>query len=87
MQVVEHISMFNLKELYQNHKDIMSDLLNLRIIYSEEHIKSLIRQYPSLFKSREDVLSLILCRYEVKKNINKSPLSKLTRDLAKQLGF
>ncbi len=66
--------MFNLTALYNEHKDVISNLMQLRSIYSDEYINVLMKQHSRLFKSKEDVLSLVLCGYEKSENIIENKL-------------
>lgn len=78
--------LFKLKELYQEHKDIVLELIQKREIYPDSYIDDLFNQYEgTLFKNREDLLRLITGGYIEDKNINKRPLSKLIKDISEEL--
>jgi len=85
-KVKKHIEIFNLKNLYENHKDIISELLQKREIYSDSYIDDLVNQYEgTLFKNREDLLRLITCGYVSDEDLHKRPLSKLIKDISEEL--
>lgn len=85
-KVENHIDMFNIKNLYNEHKDIVSELLQKRVVYSDDYIDDLIDSYEGkLFNNKEDVLRLITGGYIEDKNINKRPLSKLIKDISEEL--
>lgn len=88
LKVKEHIEVFNLESLYAEHKDIVSELLQKRVIYSDSYIDELFKQYEgTLFKNREDLLRLITCGYVTDEDIGKRPLSKLIKDISQELGL
>jgi hypothetical protein len=81
-----NIDIFNLEDLYQNHKDIISDILKRKVIYSDDYINELLQKYEgTLFNSKDELIGLIHCNYIDKKDINKRPLSKLTIDILEQI--
>ena len=85
-KVKKHIEVFNLDKLYENHKDIVSELLQKREIYSDSYIDDLLNQYEgTLFKNREDLLRLITCGYVNDEDLPKRPLSKLIKDISEEL--
>jgi len=82
------IKSFELDELYQNHKDIVLELIQKEAIYNESYLDELLTQYEgTLFKNREDLLRLITCGYITDDEISKRPLSKLTKDISQELGL
>jgi hypothetical protein len=63
--------LFELNELYQEHKDIVLELIQKREIYPDSYIDDLFSQYEgSLFKNREDLLRLITGGYIDDKDIS-----------------
>jgi len=80
-----HIEIFNLEHLYNEHTDIVLELIQKREIYSDTYIDELTNQYPNIFKNKEDVLRLITCGYVDDKDLHKRPLSKLIKDISEQL--
>ena len=80
------INTFRLNDIYQNHKDIVLELLQKREIYSDSYIDDLLNQYEgTLFKNREDLLRLITCGYVNDEDLHKRPLSKLIKDISEEL--
>ena len=79
-------NLFKLETLYQEHKDIVLELIKKREIYPDSYIDDLFHQYEgTLFKNREDVLRHITGGYIEEKDINKRPLSKLIKDISEEL--
>jgi len=85
-KVKNHKEVFNLENLYSEHKDIVSELLVKREIYSDSYIDELLQNYEgTIFKNREDLLRLITCGYVEDKDLDKRPLSKLIKDISEEL--
>ena len=83
-----NIKSFELDMLYENHKDIVLELIQKNAIYNESYLDELLTQYEgTLFKNREDLQRLITGGYVSDDEIGKRPLSKLTKDIAKELGL
>jgi len=81
------ISTFRLNEIYANHKDIILELIQKAQIYNESYLDELMQNYEgTLFKNREDLLRLITCGYVTDEELHKRPLSKLIKDISKELG-
>lgn len=80
------IKTFRLDTIYENHKDIVLELILKREIYPDSYIDNLLSEYEGiLFKNREDLLRLITGGYVEDKDINKRPLSKLIKDISEEL--
>lgn len=78
--------LFKLKKLYQEHKDLVLELIQKREIYPDSYIDDLFHQYEgTLFKNREDVLRHITGGYIEDKDIDKRPLSKLIKDISEEI--
>jgi hypothetical protein len=77
-----------IEELYKTHKDIVLELIQKKVTYSDEYIDDLFQRYQgTLFKNREDVLKHLSGNYITEEDFKKRPLSKLTHDIAEDLGF
>ena len=82
------IKSFELETLYQNHKDIILELIQKEAIYNESYLDELLTQYEgTLFKNREDLQRLISGGYVSDEEIGKRPLSKLIKDISEELGL
>ncbi len=83
-----NIRCFELDTLYQNHKDIVLELIQKEAIYCESYLDELLTQYEgTLFKNREDLQRLISGGYVSDGEIGKRPLSKLVKDISSELGL
>jgi hypothetical protein len=77
---------FALETLYQEHKDIVLELIQKAQIYNESYVDELFQKYEgTLFKNREDVLRHITGGYVEDGDIHKRPLSKLIKDISEEL--
>lgn len=86
-QVKKHLEVFNIESLYENHKDIVSDLYKKRVVYSDKYIDELLEQNKGIFKDRDELLELIVCTSIKEEKMNNRPMSKLTKDIAIEVGF
>ena len=79
---------FKIKERYNKHKDLILELIQKQEMYPDSYIDELLLNYEGvLFKNREDLLRFITCGYTDDESINKRPLSKLIKDISKELGL
>jgi len=84
----ESKKLFRLQELYNEHKDIVLELIQKAQIYNESYLDELMQKYEgTLFKNREDLMRLITCGYVSDENLHKRPLSKLIKDISEELGL
>jgi hypothetical protein len=84
----KNIESFKLETLYQNHKDIVLELIQKEAIYNESYLDELLTQYEgTLFKNREDLQRLIGGGYITDDEISKRPLSKLIKDISQELNL
>jgi len=82
----KNIESFELETLYQNHKDIVLELIQKEAIYNESYLDELLTQYEgTLFKNKEDLQRLISGGYVTDEEIGKRPLSKLIKDISQEL--
>jgi len=83
-----NVKSFELDTLYENHKDIVLELIQKEAIYNESYLDELLIQYEgTLFKNREDLQRLISGGYVSDNEIGKRPLSKLVKDISNELGL
>jgi hypothetical protein len=77
---------FKIQERYKQHKDLILELIQKQEMYPESYIDELLTNYEgTLFKNREDLLRLVTCGYITDEEIGKRPLSKLIKDISKEL--
>lgn len=79
---------FALQTLYNEHKDIVLELIQKAEIYNESYVDELFNRYEgTLFKNREDLMRLVTCGYVNDEDLHKRPLSKLIKDISEELGL
>lgn len=84
----EHLKIFNIKNLYNEHKDLVFELLQKSKIYNESYIDELVKNYEgSVFSDKNELLRLITGAYMDNKDINKRPFNKLIKDVSEQIGL
>ncbi len=87
-KINRQIDTFKLDDLYQNHKDIILELIQKEAIYNESYLDELLIQYEgTVFKNREDLQRIISGGYITDEEIGKRPLSKLIKDISQELGL
>lgn len=85
-RVESSIKTFKLNDLYEKHKDIVLEIIQKKILYNESYIDELLTNYQGiLFENKEDVLRLVFGGYITEDSISKRPLSKLIKDILKEL--
>ena len=84
-QVNRQKQMFKLESRYSYQQQVIEEMVKRRMIYNEDYIDSLLKKYPMLFQSKEQIWALGI-GYEVEEDkICDEPLGKLKRDVAEQL--
>lgn len=78
---------FNIKEIHNTQKDIVSELIIKSQIYNESFKSILQKNFSKLSLSQNDFDRVIVGNYTKDKDIHKRPFSKMTMDIAKQLGL
>jgi len=79
---------FEIEKRYEHHKDIVLELIQKNAIYNESYLDELMTEYEgTLFKNREDLLRMVNGGYVSDEEIGKRPLSKLIKDISKELGL
>jgi len=87
-KVDEHLNTFNIKSLYDSHKDTVAELYQKRVIYTVEYLDWLEEEFgDKVFESREELLRLVTCGYMDNDDLHKRPLSKLIKDISVELGL
>lgn len=77
-----------LDKLYEHHKDYVKELIWRKQVYSEGYIHELFKEYEgSIFSNEEEIRRMVLGNYTELEDLIKRPLSKLTRDIAEELGL
>ncbi len=78
-----NIELFKLEELYKQHKDIVLELLIKKAYYPESYIKEL----SKFGFSKDEIYRYLFSNYNQEDDLHKRPLSKLIKDISKELGL
>lgn len=81
-----NISGLRLDSLYKHHSDYAKEILDKVQAYNASSYNSLINSFQSMTKTPEEIDRLIWGNYIDDADEGKRPLSKLTRDILKQVG-
>ncbi len=86
-----NFKVFHLESLYNMHIDYVAELIKKTYVYNEARINELLNFTTAsgtrLFSSRKEVVELIIGNYLDNAYIGKRILSKMTRDIAIELGL
>jgi len=75
---------FKLDKLYEQHKDIVYELLIKKTIYSKSYIAELKKNFHF---TDDEIYRFLFCNYKNSEEHNKRPLSKLIKDISKELNL
>ena len=84
-EIQNQMEKMHLKSLYNEHKEYVMDIIKAKYVNSSGRINELLRLFPTLFDSYEDVKSLLYMTNIQKESWGDRPLSKLTYDIDRQL--
>ena len=84
-RILNSIENLQLETLYNAHREYVSDIMFQRYIFTEPMIQELMKQFPDLFHSREEVRNMLVLLDMNEKSWGKRPLSKLTHDISEEL--
>lgn len=73
-----------LEKLYQNHKDIVREIVQKVNVYGEGYAESLIKHAQGLFAGKEEIYRLCFGNYLADDDLGRRLLSKFTRDIAQE---
>lgn len=71
----------HLQEFYNQHKDYVKDIAWNHYINTSERINEILKIFPGMFRTKEDVLSVVYMNDIRMDRLGKRPLAKLTRDI------
>ncbi|WP_375562333.1 hypothetical protein ACE193_07225 [Bernardetia sp. OM2101] len=86
--IKSNLKCFSLQSLYSSHKDQILELIQKQVTYPDSYIDELFQKYEgTFFRNREDVIRHLSNGIMEEENFHLRPLSKLTHDIAKELGL
>lgn len=74
-------SVLHTRDLYNQHKDYVLDIIRARQLYTDEYIQDLLIRFPNIFKSVEDIQRIAYMNYLNKDEWGERILAKLTYDI------
>jgi hypothetical protein len=84
----KNFKVFYIDKLYNQHKDQILELIQKQITYPDSYIDELFQKYEgTFFRNKEDVIRHLSNGIMEEENFHLRPLSKLTHDIAKELGL
>jgi hypothetical protein len=83
----KNINVFALKELYNEHKDFVSEIVFKARAYNTDVYKSIIETFKEQGLTEKEMKLLIFGTYIEKNEIGLRPLSKLAKDIIEQIGI
>lgn len=87
-RIRKNSKVFRLIDLYNEHKDFIAEIIQKSIAYDEDYYQSLFNEFNgTLFNSIEDVKRMVLSNYITDEKLGNRVLSKLTKDIAEELGI
>lgn len=86
-KAINSIEIFALDKIYRYHKDYVHEIIQKAYVYSDSRVKELYESFPSLFGSEADIQRMAFGNYIQEVDLDKRPLSKLTRDILLELGI
>jgi hypothetical protein len=78
---------FRIEEIHNTQKDIIAELIIKNQIYNESFKNTLQKNFSKLSLSQNDFDRVIVGNYTKVRDIHKRPFSKMTMDIAEQLGL
>lgn len=81
---------FHIKDIYKQHNDVVYEIYAKSVLYPssrKEELENLFEEDKLNLFEKEEITRFILGNYTDEKDFHKRPLSKLTHDIAKDLGL
>lgn len=85
-KIYRNIRTLQIEGSYKYHSDYVQEILKKEVVYSNSRLNELLIKFPSLFSSEEELLRLVFGNYIKEVDLNRRPLSKLTKDILEELG-
>lgn len=90
MKIKNSKETFKLKDLYNQHKNLVKKMIKNSRIYNDSFLEELYEVFlkeDELFKSKESIKAFIFNNYKNEDDYNDECFSKLTKDIYEQLGI
>jgi hypothetical protein len=87
-KVERNVTELKILEIYNQHKDYVSDIIKNAVVYNDSYLDNLFEQYEgSLFSSKEDIYRMVFNNYQSDDGLGNRVLGKLTKDITEELGI
>jgi len=83
----KNIATFGLEELYKEHRDYVVEMIEKANAYNEIQNRNLVEAWQGVNHYPQDVYDFVWGKYLQDADMEKQPLSKLTKDILEQLGI
>ncbi|MBX2951687.1 MAG: hypothetical protein KF870_04215 [Leadbetterella sp.] len=85
-KIERNIKDLKLIEIYNQHKDYVSDIIKNIVVYNDSYLENLYEQYEgTLFASKSDIYRMVFNNYSNLEDAGKRVLGKLTKDIVEEL--
>lgn len=82
---LKNFEVFRLKDIYQSHGDLISDLYFIETKFGRGYLKNRINMKIHLGLSIDEMYKVLFSNYYYEKDFHKRPFAKLTKDLVEDL--
>lgn len=79
------IELLGLNALYSTHNGYVLNVFRQRYIFGEPYVEMLLRAFPELFHSPEELRAMLYFKSIAAERIGSAPLDKLTRDVDREI--
>lgn len=86
-KIERNLETFKIKEIYKEHGDIIADVYLKKFYYGDKYLEVLKVQFDNLPKNNAELYRLAFGNYLNEYDFKNRPFSKLTKDVARQLGL
>ena len=80
-----NLNVLKLQEIYQMHGDIVQECIKKAIVFNPDYLSDIYNTYSNIFESEEELYRTVFGVYFMENDYGKRPLSKLTKDILKEL--
>jgi len=80
-RILGNIKMFKLRETYNDHDDIINEIMWKKVIYNHSFYNTISKEFKELFNSEEEYYRYAFGSYYEEGDFGKRPFAKMTKDL------
>jgi hypothetical protein len=79
--------LFDVKESYNMHHDILEELLLKKHIYNKPYVQALANRFKKLFPDELTIQKLVVGNYVRPEEVHKRPMAKFMQDISRDIGL